>query len=82
MFHAARVTLKEGGETCAVIHDKGATFAALGGNAAVSQGQEKLRNKGTAAQGGAPLHTLSPNSNPQPRSSKICPGSPDSGGLC
>lgn len=71
MFHAALVTFKEGGKTCTIIHDKGATFAALGGNAAVSQGQEKLRNKGRAAQGGPPPHTLSPNSNPQPWSSKM-----------
>lgn len=71
MFHATLVTLKEGGETCAIIHDKGATFAALGRNAAVSQGQEKLKNKGTAAQGGLPPHSLSPNSNPQPWSGKM-----------
>lgn len=50
-FHAAPVTLKECGKTCAVVHDKGATFGALCGNAVVSQGQEKLRNEGTATAG-------------------------------
>lgn len=79
MLHAVLVTLKECGETGTIIHDKNATLGALCGNAAVSKGQEELRNRGTAAvsEGGQPPHTLSPSPGPVGH-----PGSPDSAGLC
>lgn len=50
MFHAVLVTLKESGQTGTIIHDKGATLGALCGNAAVRQGQDKLKNGDTAAE--------------------------------
>lgn len=51
MLHAALVTLKECGEAGTVVHDKGATLGALGGNA-VGQVEEELRKAQLQSEGG------------------------------